>query len=301
MKSKLLLLSFLMSLSVATNYAQISATQAGIAIQGIARDANNTAIASENISFTFKLYYKDNSSIEQTIFEESKSIMTDAFGVFSYIIDPTATNSSKFANNIAYLRIKNGTVIISDEKLNHVPYAIAANNGVPTGSIMPFIGIAAPEGWALCNGAALPTSATVLIAMVGANAPNLQGMFLRGTGTSTANNQPGPALKSTQLDAIKSHLHNSGSLVTSTNGSHNHQSVKEINGTTITGSNLLVSYTGTNTSVQLDPNPSQLNILEGFLIPSDGNHTHTISGSTNSTGDSETRPVNYGVNYIIKL
>ena len=34
---------------------------------------------------------------------------------------------------------------------------------------------------------------------------------------------------------------------------------------------------------------------------SGGAHTHTITGSTGSIGSTETRPVNYGVNYIIKL
>ncbi len=294
MKTKLLLLSFLMMLSVATNYAQISATQAGIAIQGIARNTNNTAITSQNINFTFTLYYLDSSNLEQLIFEESKSLTTDAFGVFSYIINPTAVNNSKIANNLAYLRIKNGSVLISDEKLNHVPYAIAANNGVPTGSIMPFIGTIAPEGWALCNGAALPTTATVLISMVGANAPNLQGMFLRGTGTSPVNSQAGPALKNTQQDALESHLHTSGSLVNSTNGNHNHGS---------NGSEYRVaSSEGNNTADGgLDWSPGELNLYASYQIPTDGNHTHTISGSTAATGDTETRPVNYGVNYIIKL
>ena len=97
--------------------------------------------------------------------------------------------------------------------LKHVPYAIAANNGVPSGSIMPFIGTQAPAGWVLCDGAPLPTdgSADYLIALLGSNnAPNLQGMFLRGTGTSPVNNQAGPALMATQEDQNKEHDHDSG-------------------------------------------------------------------------------------------
>jgi microcystin-dependent protein len=283
-----------MILSVATNYAQISASQAGIAIQGIARNTNNTAITSQNINFTFTLYYLDSSNLEQLIFEESKSLTTDAFGVFSYIINPTAVNNSKIANNIAYLRIKNGSILISDEKINHVPYAIAANNGVPTGSIMPFIGTNAPEGWALCNGAALPTTATVLISMVGANAPNLQGMFLRGTGTSPVYSQAGPALKATQDDTFQSHLHASGTLGNSNNGNHNHGS----NGTDYR----VVNSDGDNTAKGgLDYSPGEPDLYATYQLPTDGDHSHTISGSTASTGDTETRPINYGVNYIIKL
>jgi hypothetical protein len=33
----------------------------------------------------------------------------------------------------------------------------------------------------------------------------------------------------------------------------------------------------------------------------DGNHAHNVLGNTNSYGGTETRPINYGVNYIIKL
>jgi len=50
MKSKILLLSFLTLFTIAINYAQSSASQAGIAVQGIARDANNTALTNKNIS-----------------------------------------------------------------------------------------------------------------------------------------------------------------------------------------------------------------------------------------------------------
>jgi hypothetical protein len=48
MKSKLLLLSFIMLLTTATSFAQTSAS--GIAIQGIARDNNNSALTNESIN-----------------------------------------------------------------------------------------------------------------------------------------------------------------------------------------------------------------------------------------------------------
>jgi len=291
MKSKLLFVLSFMLCTIATNYAQISATQAGIAVQGIARDANNTAIASKNINLTFTLYYLDASSIEQKIYEKDENLMTDTFGIFSYVIDPTAANNSKFANNVAYLRIKNGQIIISDEKLRHVPYAISASNGVPTGSIMPFIGTTAPQGWVICNGQSLVAipGAADLIALLGANiAPNLQGMFLRGTGTSPVNSQAGPALKGTQNDDFESHGHGVGSLANSTNGNHTHTWNFGLEGDD-SGSggsnNEFTRQGGTQTDV----------------IAAAGNHTHTISGSTAVTGGTETRPVNYGVNYIIKL
>lgn len=291
MKTKLLLMLCLFCATM-SNYAQSSASQSGIAVQGIARDANNTALLNQTISLTFTLYYLDASSIEQPIYKNTRNVTTDAFGVFSDVIDPTAVNNSLFANNPAYLRIEKGSEIISDEKLRHVPYAISANNGVPTGSIMPFIGTVAPEGWALCNGDPLPLTATVLKAMIGANTPNLQGMFLRGTGKSPVNNQPGPALKGTQDDSLEKHSHNKGTLTTDTAGNHNHK-----NG----NYDQLLSMTGKFTAIQTDDNVGQPDIASAGTIQDTGNHTHNISGSTADFGDLETRPVNYGVNYIIKL
>ena len=295
MKSKLLLLSFLMLLTVATNYAQSSASQAGIAVQGIARDNNNTAKISVPITLNFRIYYGANI----LIYEIAKTVTTDAFGVFSVVLEPLATNNILMTNNQAFLRISEGTTIISDEILRQVPYAIAAANGVPTGSIMPYIGTTAPDGWVLCDGRSLSTisGSSALITLVGSTAPNLQGMFLRGAGENanagmSAND--GPALKTMQGEELKSHQHSSGSLINSTNGVHNHTGTDPLK-------NKLVNYTGVNTAIGVDNNTGQYDLINATEIPNDGNHTHTISGSTAPIGGNETRPVNYGVNYIIKL
>jgi hypothetical protein len=308
MKSKLLFLSFLMLLTVTTNYAQSSAEQAGIAVQGIARDVNNTAIASTSISFTFELYYLNTASAEVSIYTITENLQTDAFGVFSYIIEANAVNNEKFANYQAYLRIKMGNDIISNEKLKHVPYAISANNGVPTGSIMPFIGTAAPYGWALCNGAALPSTATELRAMVGTNAPNLQGMFLRGTGTSPVNSQAGPGLKATQVDAIKSHnpsitdpshghgITDPGHGHAITDPSHAHatqQSDNTDDGTYFAGGTAASRDAATRTAY------TGISINSASTGISLAAATTGISAAYSGAG--ETRPVNYGVHYIIKL
>ncbi|WP_163411214.1 tail fiber protein [Flavobacterium ajazii] len=290
MKTKLLLMLCLFCATM-SNYAQSSASQSGIAVQGIARDANNTTLLNQTINLTFTLYYLDASSIEQTIYKITKNVTTDAFGVFSDVIDPTAVNNSLFANNPAYLRIEKGTEVISDEKLRHVPYAISANNGVPTGSIMPFIGTVAPEGWALCNGAALPTTAKALIAMVGSNAPNLQGMFLRGTGTSPVNSQAGPALKGTQGDAFKSHNHSASA--SDSGHTHGYGDVFYSEG----GKGGTVTVTS---NIGINGNTDNDNMGLEIRRTSDTGHAN-ISVTTANSGDTETRPVNYGVNYIIKL
>jgi microcystin-dependent protein len=280
------LLSFLMLLTVAINYAQTSASVAGIAIQGIARDNNNTARVSTALNLTFRIYYGSN--IE--IYEISKVVNTDAFGVFSVVLEPGAANNISIANNQAYLKISEGATIISDEKLKQVPYAIAASNGVPTGSIMPYIGISAPEGWVLCDGrnlSSIPGSAA-LIALVGATVPNLQGMFLRGTGTSPVNSQAGPALKDTQNDGFAKHLHNATHTHTITDPGHTHMIPMRIHGNE-DGSDEYTLASDQNGTINTKSQKTGITI-DKFI------------GDTAETGTlSETRPVNYGVNYIIKL
>ncbi|WP_299438658.1 tail fiber protein [uncultured Aquimarina sp.] len=289
MKTKLLFLSFLMLFTISASYSQTSASTAGIAVQGIARDNNNTARANASISLTFFIYHKV-ASTEVQISTETANLETDAFGVFSHVIDPTFQNNANFANFQAYLRITEGPTVISDEQLKHVPYAIAANNGVPSGSIMPFIGTDAPAGWVLCNGQSLTaiTGSANLRTLLGSNnAPNLQGMFLRGTGTSPVNNESGPALKGTQQDSFESHNH-PDNISIANGGSHTHgYNDRYINDSTSSGD--YADGDGTNGTDR------------ARTTGSGGTHNHTVNGGVQDRGDAETRPVNYGVNYIIKL
>jgi hypothetical protein len=285
MKSKLLLLSLITLLTVATNYAQTSAETSGIAVQGIARDANNTALTSQTITLTFSIYY-NNPGPQSPVYEITENtIQTDEFGVFSYVMDVDTNTNSDFSNHQMYLKITDGDgVIISQEKLKHVPYAIAANNGVPTGSIMPFIGTTAPQGWALCNGQNLgsTTGTMALRTLLGsANAPNLQGMFLRGAGGS--GNHIGPAINEKQEDAYKNHNHAATSGLDGGYDYDDRYNVAQANGVGL--------LYGTNRMLV------ERNV--GKNVP---NHNHSISVKQSTTGiSSETRPVNYGVNYIIKL
>lgn len=290
MKSKLLFLSFLMLLTVATNYAQTSASVAGMAIQGIARDNNNTARASTVVDLTFRIYHGSNI----LIYETSKAVTTDAFGVFSVVLEPGAQNNVLIANNQSFLKISEGSTIISEEKLKQVPYAIAASNGVPTGAIMPYIGTTAPEGWVLCDGRSLSSigGSANLIALVGANAPNLQGMFLRGAGTNTnggsfAGND-GPALNQKQDDGFEQHSHNATHGHGITDPGHSHNTTMRVRGNE-DGDNehtLAQDYSRTY--------PTSATTT-GITI-------NNFTGNTATAGTlTETRPVNYGVNYIIKL
>jgi microcystin-dependent protein len=150
---------------------------------------------------------------------------------------------------------------------------------------MPYIGANPPEGWALCNGGPLPSSATALIGMIGSNAPDLRGMFLRGAGDDGQPNTDTVELKTKQDQQFKSHNHGV------TDPGHNHD-YWDIYYSESGGSQTVDNNRGTSGDVDYDNSGYQIKRT------SDGRTTGvTINGS----GGNETRPVNYGVNYIIKL
>lgn len=300
MKTKFTLLTLLLLFVTSINFAQTSvhtsANASGIAIQGIARDNNNTARINTTVSLTFEMYYIDHINGTRVIIggAQTQNLQTDNFGVFSHVIEPGAANNAFIANNQVSLRITEGTTPLSDEKLKHVPYAIAANNGVPTGSIMPFVGTTAPAGWVLCNGQSLAgvTGSRDLIALVGNNAPDLRGMFLRGAGTNTVSGYEtnvGPTLNTRQQDDNLSHTH-ANTFAINNGGAHEHNYY-----------DIYVEYSAPSSFVDSSGNDAAGNRNQTRPTTGGGAHSHTISGGITADGGTESRPVNYGVNYIIKL
>ncbi len=289
---KLYFVFFLAIAFISSAYAQSNVTSSGISIQGIARDETNAAIANiDQLGLVFTIYYLGAGNSEQAILTKTANVKTDNFGVFSYVLDIDQSLYTQIGSQTTYLKVVQGSVVFSNEKLQAVPYSVYAQNGVPTGAIMPFIGTTAPKGWLLCDGSAFTDNATNanLKALLGStNTPDLRAMFLRGAGTG--NGKTGPALRAVQQDDIISHLHGVN-LNTSNNGSHSH--------TTGFGND--------------DYNNSKGNNLNGLghdidgpdnrwlRSSTDGDHIHNVSGNTAATGGTETRPINYGVNYIIKI
>jgi microcystin-dependent protein len=268
--------------------AQVSVTSSGISLQGIARDENNSALANlTQLELVFSLYYLNSSSIEQIILNKTANVTTDNFGVFSYVLIIDQQQYNLISTKEAYLKVVQGSVVFSNEKLQSVPYAIHAQNGVPTGAVMPFIGTVAPNGWLLCDGSSFTDNAYTanLKALLGSTTtPNLNGLFLRGTGAA-ATGETGPALKAIQQDDVIAHAHNVN-LNTNNTGSHNHgidHKVESLNG----GNKNDFWGTGSGSS---------------NTTGNAGNHTHNVTGNTANNGaETETRPINYGVNYIIKI
>jgi len=266
----------------------------GITVQGIARDPNNNARQNQPITILAELNYLNPISGANVVtYNETITIITDEFGVFSTVLKVPNSIQSILTAHEHYLKISEGSMIISNELLRYVPYAYSAYNGVPSGSIMPYIGVSAPKGWMLCDGRSIPTTdeTAILRDLLGASVtPNLNGMFLRGTGTSPVNKQDGPALMNTQADQNKSHKHGKGNLKTTADGNHSH---------TLKIRKHFRSFDGADGSDQ--PYQDEGSSSDNLRTNNSGNHSHNIIGETSNTGGNESRPVNFGVNYIIKL
>lgn len=311
MKKSYLILFLLASFfSVSNAFAQANVQATGISIQGIARDENNSAVANvDALGLAFKIYYLDGSNNEVTILNQTANVKTDNFGVFSYVISIDKSLFTSISNSQAYLKVTQGSVVFSNEKLQAVPYAIQAQNGVPSGTIMAYIGTNAPEGWLLCNGASFPDNIAnaKLRELLGSfNTPNLNARYLRGIGEQEG--RGGITLKGTQYDELRQHAH-SVNITTNTTGDHNH----DVNGDSKImrrDGKYWVKWNSTSAGTYTDapeaPYTNRINVYDNDQMVTRGAHSHTVIGNTASTGSSDgtygdTRPYSYGVNYIIKI
>jgi microcystin-dependent protein len=204
-------------------------------------------------------------------------------------------------------------------------------NIAPTGTVLPFAGSIAPEGWLLCNGASQSTTTYAnLFAVIGYtyggtggsfSLPDMQGVFPRGAGTNLTANYGGLAGHTPAGGALAS----KGRQRTGPNGLSNGGS------NTVTGTAAGQSFSG-NANVKTgasgqDYYSSGNNIAPtnyvadsyagsyvglvasnaGYPIYTPLNHTHGTSALTAtsaapviSSTDNETTPAFLALNYIIK-
>jgi len=270
-------------------------TDKGFSFQAYARNDEGAALSSENITVRFTITNLANSL---AAYQETHAVITDPFGVFRASVgkgtpiganpfDALRFGAADYALLVEVSPDGSTFTTISNQELLSVPYAKAADNGVPVGAILPYSSATIPDGWLLCDGSAIPSEFSELRALMGNNAPDLRGRFLRGNPAS------GRSLLSFEDDAVQNHNHGfSGN--TSTNGNHDHNYVDESRGSrAISG----VSDGGSATAVGgVTSRTAQTNIT--------GNHNHSFSGTTNNGNSGrfsgETRPDNISVNYIIR-
>jgi microcystin-dependent protein len=219
-------------------------------------------------------------------------IATDAVG--SAEIAANAVTATEIASDAVT------TAKILDSNVTLAKLATAVQNAlVPVGTIAMYGGAAAPTGWLLCDGSSINGSYTSLIAIVGANTPDLKGRFalgdnstltLLGTGGSTTigtNNLPAhshanTASASTSVSITDpGHTHGSGNTGT-TDLTHSHElEGRTINNTSHTHTGTQSFATGSTGSSVVSPAPTTENAL--------GTHSHTIgSASTGITASATT-------------
>lgn len=188
----------------------------------------------------------------------------------------------------------------SDFTINHVSIA------PPIGSITAYTLATSPPGWLICDGSAISrTEYASLFAVIGVtfgagnnsttfNIPNYQGAFLRGTGTT--GDYSGPSLNASQAHATQTHAHTASSVVTDPGHSHSQTTANDdFNGSGGGGYPLnsnpsFAPYDSAGARTWTNINSSSTGVTVSTIV---GN-------STTSVNANETRPYNFGVNWIIK-
>lgn len=278
--------------------AQAIVSSSSIAIQGLLKNELGEPISNiSGLELDFKVYYLNSSNNETTIKSVTGEVKTDAYGVFNYVLTLNETQVNTISFYAAYAKVTLGSTEIFDQQLRAVPYAIHAKNGYPTGTILPYMGEEAPTGWLLCNGQTIPNNYfhTDLISLVGNTTPNLNAMFLRGAGSRNVSGKTytGEGLGNYGYDRYPNHSHNIN-VTTSEDGLHRHPIRRDSYGNS---DGYALRDTGGNDEALYEENDDD-------LMSRNGRHDHNFSGNTGYFGsilDLENRPVNYGVNYIIKI
>ena len=317
-------LAFSLSTLVSIN-AQTS--DKGFSFQGYAIDPDGKAMAGTGVTVQFTL-----TATGGATFTEEHQVTTDGFGVFHAIIgnsSPTkktefskldfTKNGDDYTLKVDVKKTSGGTyTTISNEPLLAVPYARKAENGVPVGTMVAFAGPSnnVPSGWLLCNGSAVSkTTYAQLYAVLSNtwgesggnfNLPDTRGRFLRGVDggiardedrasrtASAAGGLSGDNVGTVQADATAQPKGTAFNGTTSSNGSHSHSYndviFMEHTGTTQAYNNEIGSSGSDNDNESHE---------RARTTGTEPNHNHTVSVS--SGGDSETRPENVTVFYIIK-
>ena len=293
--------------------AQAIVNGSSIAIQGVLKDNSSTPVSSiVNIPVTITVYNYTSDTATSSILSKNASLKTDAMGVFSYVLELTSSEINTMVQKPAYMVVTAEGTVIFDQKLYSVPYSIYAKNGMPSGTIMAYMGDELPPGWLWCDGSSIPNDYfhQSLRQIIGGTTPDMRAHFLRGTGTSSrfGRNWSGPSLLSKQDDRTESHNH-SVNITTTENGNHRHSLPRDYGGSS-QRDRWHLTTSGNDDEGLSDADSA----ASGYA----GNHTHTVSGNTSYRGgwsrlgnDSQgsggggvdwgMRPKNVGVNWIIKI
>lgn len=219
--------------------------------------------------------------------------------VLSQKIADRQITATKLANG----SVTTGTLAPGKNDGDILQWSAIANSwqlsSIPVGTIFTYAGemtlaratFLHTQGWYLCDGSALPSDATVAFKAIAQESwsgklPDLRGYFLRGADPSAFVDPTPRSVGSFEDGTTK--MPNNG-FYTDFAGAHSHSIQLFLN----TGGNYSYNVAGgSSDATRFLTHPDWNN----FNTSTDGSHNHTILG-----GDSETRPKNIAVNYIIKV
>lgn len=238
-------------------------------------------------------------------------------------VDSAYTNSDSSTSGWTLLDVVDPAIYVNGFSTSTVDYYIPAykqppNTGCstqlsiapPPCSIMAFLGTIDPDGWVICDGQSSNNSVArsnadgkynnLIVNGIGTlNSgnyipPDYRGAFLRGAGTS--GNYTGPNIGSSQPHATEVHSHS----ITQTQHAHpfhifndDFNNLGNVSSNNRFGvSSATAVQTNDTTVAKWGFNPTEA--VMGSLA------NITIDNSTTNTNSFETRPYNYGVNWIIK-
>jgi microcystin-dependent protein len=189
------------------------------------------------------------------------------------------TNGSVQLVDLAATGTKDDTTFLRGDNTWAVPPGTGGSGGpgIPTGAMMMWPTATAPTGWLLCDGAAIPAGNTALIALIGANTPDMRNKFPQGAGTGNALASVG----GTAVTDIVNHTH--------TTPAHNHPYDVPSTGTSGTANAVIQRGSGT----------AAATITGGYNPATAGGGT-TSNPVQTSVATGENRPPFLTVNYIIK-
>jgi len=271
------------------------------------KDLGATALLYYGTELLFE-YDKTNGNIvipPDTNYIAADNLIIQQYTAADQVINATITALLNALKSAAYLDVGVGANnVVQLDSAGRMPQVDGSlltnlNAGVPVG----FIGLVghsiADVNWLECNGQAISRATySLLFSKVGTsygigdgsttfNLPDLRGVFVRGWNGAVTGTDPNRVLGSTQQDSIKAHSHAAGTLVTSIAPNHSHTIEREGSGQG--GTRPALANVGVSTAPLLSNTSSA------------GSHSHTVTGSTASTGDGETRPINTALKYIIKV
>jgi microcystin-dependent protein len=235
-------------------------------------------------------------------------------GRFQVVLDNACTSVVRSTPDL-WLEIEVAGASLGRTKLSAVPFAVEAGRAadltpaarnilVPVGTIVAFGGPVAPDGWLLCDGHTISRATyQALFGAIGTshgggdgastfNLPDLRGRFLRGADLGAGRDpdrasriaaNPGGNIGDTvgTLESFATAMPNTR-FGTTSSGNHTH--TFGVYGATFNDGNAAASsFNGYALHETRATSPA-------------GDHVHTITG-----GDSESRPSNIAVNYIVKF